>query len=90
MYDHVSMPYTSLMLTIMPSSFVNAITSQKCSMPGSLWKGGLLADEMGLGKTLSMIALVASDLQTDTNFSHELPSTLIIVPLSCKHNYRPS
>jgi hypothetical protein len=90
LYDRVSLYYTSLMLTIMPSSFVNAITSQECSMPGPLWRGGLLADEMGLGKTLSMIALVASDLQTDTSFSHELPSTLIIVPLSCKHKYRPS
>jgi hypothetical protein len=74
----------------MPPSYVNAITNQKSCEPGPMWKGGLLADEMGLGKTLSMIALVASDLQTNPNLSHGLPSTLIIVPLSCEHDYRPS
>ncbi len=51
---------------------------------------------MGLGKTLSMIALIASDKDSE-NETHlpgtnnaskaELRSTLIIVPLSRERNY---
>lgn len=52
------------------------------------FSGGIIADPMGLGKTLTMISLVASDVQ------HREPAmdidattsttTLIIVPPPCK------
>ncbi|CAN9235351.1 unnamed protein product [Alternaria alternata] len=71
------------------STFVNTLTDETRSTPGPMWRGGLLADEMGLGKTLSMIALIASDQDRDSN--HEscngdpehaasISSTLIVVP----------
>jgi hypothetical protein len=74
-------------------SFVDAVTGEVRSAPGPVWRGGLLADEMGLGKTLSMIALIASDLDRRpdddpsigySTFETGIPSTLIVVPLSCK------
>ena len=77
----------------MDLSFVNVVTGEVRSAPGPVWRGGLLADEMGLGKTLSMIALIASDLdrQPDdvpsigySTFETGIPSTLIVVPLGCK------
>lgn len=60
----------------------------------SLWRGGILADEMGLGKTLSMIALIASDHEHDSDeiaskvtlpTGNELNSTLVVVPLNGKN-----
>jgi hypothetical protein len=69
------------------------MTDEAQPTPGPMWRGGLLADEMGLGKTLSMIALIASDkdctLSNDSLTGHptsgsSIPSTLIVVPLSCK------
>jgi hypothetical protein len=53
-------------------SFVNAVTGEVRSAPGPVWRGGLLADEMGLGKTLSMIALIASDLDRRPDDIHLL------------------
>ncbi|RMZ72475.1 global transactivator [Pyrenophora seminiperda CCB06] len=73
------------------SVFVNAVTDEVRSTPGPIWRGGLLADEMGLGKTLSMIALIASDLDCSVGndlstgyltSSNSIGSTLIVVPLS--------
>lgn len=57
--------------------------------------GGILADAMGLGKTLTMIALVANDLDSregavkdtyiDERCTPYVSTTLIIVPPPCKY-----
>ncbi|KAF2178931.1 hypothetical protein K469DRAFT_597911 [Zopfia rhizophila CBS 207.26] len=69
--------------------FVNTVTDQEQAGPPPIWKGGILADEMGLGKTLSIIALVASDKDLDTEnvCSSSYPTdrqvvatTLVVVP----------
>lgn len=51
--------------------------------------GGIVADPMGLGKTLTMIALVATDLDNEIpnddsgeEFYPKVPTTLIVVPPS--------
>ncbi|KAG8668042.1 hypothetical protein FPOAC1_007403 [Fusarium poae] len=51
--------------------------------------GGIVADPMGLGKTLTMISLVATDLDNDDidigngeEFHAAIPTTLIVVPPS--------
>ncbi|KAM0300599.1 hypothetical protein ACHAPM_005870 [Fusarium culmorum] len=51
--------------------------------------GGIVADPMGLGKTLTMIALVATDLDSEISndnagdeFHSKVPTTLIVVPPS--------
>lgn len=51
--------------------------------------GGIIADPMGLGKTLTMISLVASDVQPhesvmDVDDVTTSATTLIIVPPPCK------
>lgn len=57
--------------------------------PPPIWKGGILADEMGLGKTLSIIALIASDNDSDienvcSSSYHTdgqvVATTLVVVP----------
>lgn len=51
--------------------------------------GGIIADPMGLGKTLTMIALVATDIEKRNDGSgtqrgsNYVDATLIIVPPSC-------
>ncbi|KAF4311501.1 SNF2-related protein [Botryosphaeria dothidea] len=71
--------------------FLNCITGdEQCTAPPE-FKGGILADEMGLGKTLSMIALVASDKDSEFQMEQDIhdagqssgsckQSTLIVVP----------
>ncbi|KAI8630511.1 SNF2 family N-terminal domain-containing protein [Xylariaceae sp. FL1651] len=70
--------------------FVNKITEAYQIEEPAQFRGGIIADTMGLGKTLSMIALVASDLdarrdfdaQADDHFQSaiEVNSTLVIIP----------
>lgn len=70
--------------------FINRISELHQNDPPPAFSGGIIADPMGLGKTLTMIALVATDLElppTDSDFGdseeHDLPSvtaTLIIMP----------
>lgn len=70
--------------------YVNTITSMHgANMPRQIY-GGIIADPMGLGKTLTMIALVASDLDSQTPMPVDddldqtvlpsIPATLVIVP----------
>ncbi|KAI0466179.1 SNF2 family N-terminal domain-containing protein [Xylaria cf. heliscus] len=67
-------------------SFVNLISGSHQSKEPPQFLGGIIADPMGLGKTLTMIALVAADLQDadfiDTEISEDKVSntTLIVVP----------
>ncbi|KAI8950617.1 SNF2 family N-terminal domain-containing protein [Xylaria longipes] len=67
-------------------SFVNLISGSHQSKEPPQFLGGIIADPMGLGKTLTMIALVAADLQeadfVDTEISEDKASntTLIVVP----------
>lgn len=53
------------------------------------FSGGIIADPMGLGKTLTMISLVASDVQPHESVMNvedvtTAATTLIIVPPPCK------
>jgi SNF2 family DNA or RNA helicase len=59
--------------------------------------GGIIADPMGLGKTLSMMALIATDLQFDQNDPSSVTGasaeessghTLIVVPPPRKWDYQ--
>ncbi|EKG09538.1 SNF2-related protein [Macrophomina phaseolina MS6] len=68
--------------------FVNRVTGGEQSAAPPQFRGGILADEMGLGKTLSMIALIASDRDSDLHDEQDrLPenftdATLIVLPSS--------
>lgn len=65
------------------------------NMPRQIY-GGIIADPMGLGKTLTMIALVASDLDSQTPMPVDddldqtvlpsIPATLVIVPPPCEYS----
>jgi len=66
--------------------YCNNITGQKQMRPPDQFRGGLLIDAPGLGKSLSIIALIAADLedqksynQSDTQFR-----TLLVVPKTCR------
>ncbi|KAK6843899.1 hypothetical protein PG987_004759 [Apiospora arundinis] len=71
-------------------SYVNIISKAYQSEEPIEFAGGIVADPMGLGKTLTMIALVATDLEKDhdsqnwsglnTDAGASVPATLIIVP----------
>ncbi|KAI6084099.1 SNF2 family N-terminal domain-containing protein [Hypoxylon rubiginosum] len=70
--------------------FINKISNTYQSQEPPQFFGGIIADPMGLGKTLTMIALVANDLDlqrgiplsTYTNHENmpDVPSTLVIIP----------
>ncbi|KAF2728990.1 hypothetical protein EJ04DRAFT_83930 [Polyplosphaeria fusca] len=69
--------------------FVNTVTDEEQVEPPPMWNGGILADEMGLGKTLSIIALVASDKDPDSENAcwssyptngQAVATTLVVVP----------
>ncbi|KAI0804448.1 SNF2 family N-terminal domain-containing protein [Xylaria sp. FL0064] len=66
--------------------FVNLISGSHQSKEPPQFLGGIIADPMGLGKTLTVIALVATDLQEDHFVEHEISevepnhATLIVVP----------
>ena len=74
---------------------MNNITNTSQFREPNPFRGGILADFMGLGKSCSMIALIASDFQDDalprvipspitSKSMLEVPTTLLVVPLSCK------
>ena len=67
--------------------YVNTITGHKQLRIPAQFCGGLLIDAPGLGKSLSIIALVATDVQ-DTGEPNQktdpATKTLLIVPKSCK------
>ncbi|KAI0876954.1 SNF2 family N-terminal domain-containing protein [Hypoxylon argillaceum] len=66
--------------------FINLISSSHQSKEPPQFLGGIIADPMGLGKTLTMIALVATDLQRVEFTNNEIAedeassTTLIVVP----------
>lgn len=66
-------------------SYYNRVSGKHYTDAPAEFRGGILADTMGLGKTLSMIALVASDLDPSPNEDHLSPvpgcrATLVVLP----------
>lgn len=55
---------------LIDSRFTNNVTGSVTGNPPPGFRGGLLADDMGLGKTLSMICLIA----TDVDITESLPT----------------
>jgi len=66
--------------------YINNITGQKQIRPPEQFRGGLLIDAPGLGKSLSIIALIAADLEDQKRY--EQPDnrcqTLLVVPKTCR------
>jgi hypothetical protein len=80
----------------MAKRFQNTITRACQPDEPPQFYGGIVADPMGLGKTLTMIALVATDIdadktivtdveETDTDL-RDVAATLVIIPPPSKHN----
>ncbi|KAF2993054.1 hypothetical protein E8E14_000814 [Neopestalotiopsis sp. 37M] len=77
--------------------YINNIDSSVHHRQPSLFRGGILADDMGSGKSLSMIALLAHDmdrrairrcnLTPGENETHGYNTTLIIMPPSLMQNW---
>ena len=68
-------------------SYLNTITGQKQTLAPQQFRGGLLIDAPGLGKSLSIIALIASNSEMKAHSLCKeafLPTTLLIVPKTCK------
>jgi SNF2 family DNA or RNA helicase len=71
-------------------SFINRVSGHYQSDEPLNFYGGIMADPMGLGKTLTMIALVATDLDRKANVgaditmsgdeNNSVSATLVIVP----------
>ncbi|KAH7308821.1 SNF2 family N-terminal domain-containing protein [Rhexocercosporidium sp. MPI-PUGE-AT-0058] len=72
-------------------SYTNNIAGHAQGEPPAGFQGGLLADDMGLGKTLSMICLIAADVEAADSFltppmtpnnvgRATVKTTLLIVP----------
>ena len=83
-----------------PAGSDNAVQLWKCSRDGQIYtnvatsfslknqkptlaSGGILSDDMGMGKTLEMISL----LVTDSDFSSESKTTLIVAPVGVMSNW---
>ncbi len=72
--------------TLILFSFINLISGSHQYKEPPQFLGGIIADPMGLGKTLTMIALVATDLQGLGFDEREIfedeanNTTLIVVP----------
>ncbi|KAL8726717.1 MAG: hypothetical protein Q9181_005944 [Wetmoreana brouardii] len=67
------------------SIYINHITGQRQMRPPPEFRGGLLIDAPGLGKSLSIIALIAADLENRKSCgqtSDERSQTLLVVPKS--------
>ncbi|KAL9593232.1 MAG: hypothetical protein Q9179_006010 [Wetmoreana sp. 5 TL-2023] len=67
------------------SVYINHITGQRQMRPPQEFRGGLLIDAPGLGKSLSIIALIAADLENRKSCgqtSDERSQTLLVVPKS--------
>ncbi|KAJ4252936.1 hypothetical protein NW762_010842 [Fusarium torreyae] len=67
--------------------FLNRVSNASQSEEPPQCYGGIVADPMGLGKTLTMIALAATDLESngsqmdaDEESHLDVPTTLIVVP----------
>jgi SNF2 family DNA or RNA helicase len=73
--------------------FLNRVSNTHQDNPPPDFNGGIIADPMGLGKTLTMLALVATDLEpvssliTQNDFFDDpdrslptTPATLVIMP----------
>lgn len=81
-------------------SFINRISATHQSEEPPQFYGGIVADPMGLGKTLTMIALIATDLdgsmstegdmQIDKWQKHDTPATLVIIPPPRMSSEHPS
>jgi len=66
--------------------YINNITGQKQMRPPEQFRGGLLIDAPGLGKSLSIIALIAADLEDQKRYeqSENRCQTLLVVPKTCR------
>lgn len=66
--------------------YINNITGQKQTRPPEQFRGGLLIDAPGLGKSLSIIALIAADLEDKKRYeqSGKRCQTLLVVPKTCR------
>jgi SNF2 family DNA or RNA helicase len=63
--------------------FVNRISDCRQVEKPSDFRGGILADPMGMGKTLTIMSLVAKDLETNfQRASSSVQRTLVVVPAS--------
>ncbi|KAI1742970.1 SNF2 family N-terminal domain-containing protein [Xylaria scruposa] len=61
--------------------FVNKVSNACQNEEPAEFRGGIIADTMGLGKTLTMISLVAADIDASTGCrAYEVKTTLIIIP----------
>ena len=75
---------------LIDSRFTNNVTGGVTGDSPPEFQGGLLADDMGLGKTLSMICLIAADVDvvkslptppmTPENTVRSAKTTLLVVP----------
>ena len=63
----------------------NMISGLKYTRPPRQFKGGLLIDAPGLGKSLSILALIASDVQNPEPV--KTGTTLLIVPKTCEQYF---
>jgi len=90
-YDIIFQVIYSVSLTL--SSFINRVSDTYQTDEPPQFYGGIVADPMGLGKTLSMISLIASDINLDHSDLSNLSGvdteessgrTLVIVPPPCK------
>ncbi|KAI0871044.1 hypothetical protein GGS24DRAFT_510180 [Hypoxylon argillaceum] len=78
--------------------FINRVADVYQDEEPAEFRGGIIADTMGLGKTLTMIALVATDLdasaehRTQVGGQHQViprvDTTLIIIPPPCTHVFQ--
>lgn len=87
---------TALCTADIRKSFINTVSGDhQCEEPQQ-FLGGIIADPMGLGKTLTMIALIATDLQgyRTGEFAFEQSAydvetnktTLVVVPPPCVYS----
>src|SRR5262245_40266685 len=87
-------PSASTPASLQCPSFVNRISGSHQTEEPEAFFGGIIADPMGLGKTLTMIALAATDLDSEwapvsrPSLDEEdmllVNATLVIVPPSCE------
>lgn len=67
--------------------YQNTISGLKQTTPPNQFRGGLLIDAPGLGKSLSILALIASGIESQEHRSSNhggSSTTLVIVPKSCE------
>ena len=69
-------------------TYYNNITCQKQTQRPEEFRGGLLIDAPGLGKSLSIIALIAADLDRFGQESKDEFKTLLVVPKSLLQTWK--